>query len=185
MDRLTEMVLTLRLALESVHPGLPGVAMALAAWCFVYVLRTWTPGLWLWFEGLGPKAAGFSNAFQALPSALFGAVFGALGAGDDPTIAALGVLYATCAPALHHGLKILPFVKYTGAVNTALADKLSKTTSFFLCLLCVGCGASQAYEVCSAKTRAEFHLAAEDCDDEACIDALSAKEAAALKECPQ
>jgi hypothetical protein len=103
--------------LQAIHPLLPQLLVMLTTWGTMYGVRRWLPGIWSRCVAWGPTGKALSHAWQALPSAVAGAVAGAAIGGGDVVQAAHGALAGLLAPALHHAAKAAPGLPYRGALG--------------------------------------------------------------------
>ncbi len=91
------------------HPDLARVALATVVFLIVYLVRKLAPSLWLRFEVLSPAlnvesewlSEQLHKLYQALPSAVLGAILGPLMTGGDWRQSALGALNGLAAPVSH------------------------------------------------------------------------------------
>jgi len=104
------------------HPDLARVALATIVFLIVYLVRKLAPSLWLRFEGLSPAlniesewlSEQLHKLYQALPSAVLGAILGPLMTGGDWRQALLGALNGLAAPLSHELLS-----RYQGKLGKA------------------------------------------------------------------
>jgi matrixin len=93
----------------SAHPDLARVCLATIVFLVIYLVRKLLPSLWIRFELLSPAlkiesewlSAQLHKLYQALPSAVLGAVMGPVLLGGDWKQALLGALNGLAAPASH------------------------------------------------------------------------------------
>jgi hypothetical protein len=110
----------LKTLLDSVHPSLFLLTIAFALWGAQWAVRRWLPSVWEfaanlpWIDklSLGEQLTRFDlamrKAWQAVPSAVLGAVLMALATRGDLVDAGIGAAFGLLAPALHELLKALP-----------------------------------------------------------------------------
>jgi hypothetical protein len=116
------MLAHVRDSLAQVHPDFPWVFLATAIWLVQYLLRRFSPKVWVvafsWMPTDLPVLA--QRVLQGLPSALIGAAIPALASGGDATEAVKGALFGALAPLWHHMLKAMPG-PYSGGLAPAKA----------------------------------------------------------------
>ncbi len=121
-------------------------ALPVLLWFVQYLVRRYLPNLWERFANLGPFGSVDAGpvlmlarkAWQALPSAVAGAVVLAAMTGGDVHAAALGAIKGALAPLLHEVLKWSP-LPYQGAT---LTGKLP--VSALLVFLLAGCAPARS-----------------------------------------
>jgi hypothetical protein len=89
----------------AIHPAAPWLLVAVIPFGINWTVRTWAPEVWQTIAELGPVGRAASKAWQAIPSAIIGAIIVSLGTGADLKLAAVGALWALVAPVSHEILK--------------------------------------------------------------------------------
>lgn len=114
MNELTQFAADVRQGLEGIHPQAPWFLLAGLVWLAVFCVRRYYPAAWETLESWGPQGKPAALAFQALPAVIMGAAVAALSAGQDPWVAVYGAVSGAVAPLVHHLLKAIPWLPYTG-----------------------------------------------------------------------
>ena len=101
----------IRLFLESINPLAPWIVLASLVWFAIYLLRKYTPEIWLMLERMGPQNKPASQIIQAIPSLIMGAAAASMASNGDVKTAVMGAVVASIAPVWHHTLKasVLPY----------------------------------------------------------------------------
>lgn len=176
-----------RKALEGWFGVWAWLTVPIVAGAFVYSLRRFTPGLWLWFESYGPKDRKAAQVVQALPSVLVGAGVSAMGANLDPWFAVYGAGAALLAPLAHHALKALP-VPYQGAVRE-MGKRVVRGSTLLVLVVLTGCSGRQRCLLDADRAAHQAYL--DECDGYADTrvcpfgDAIEKRHEEAQKACPQ
>lgn len=119
--------------LASLDPRLPGAAcglVVLAVFSLMYWVRRRFPKIWERCADLAPFLRGdvdpvlaaLRKAWQAVPSAVAGAVMTALLSGGNLRAAELGAVLGLLAPVLHELAKWCPWLSYRGEVGLLPTD---------------------------------------------------------------
>ncbi len=109
MPKLLDHILPLYNVLKGIDPSLPRALFVALVFLTVLAWRKLSPGSWKTFSNVIPVSEADTNWFkatmlkvwQALPSALLGAVYGALGTGGDIVASLKLAALALLAPVVH------------------------------------------------------------------------------------
>lgn len=127
METLMQLLAGLKAMLDGFNPALWPCVVVAALWVAQWAVRRWAPGVWekmadLPFRNeLTEFDKRMRKVWQAIPSAVMGAVLFGLAGGGDIVDAAVGAVFALLAPIFHELLKKLP-IPYRGGTPPA-ADK--------------------------------------------------------------
>jgi hypothetical protein len=169
--------------LTRLHPLFPWSLLTLAIWASVFAIRRWAPLLWTvptlvfvrdWAIAKWPDSddaiLDLWKAWQALPSILAGALFGAWQMGSDPSAAWKGAAAGALAPALHYLLRALPFLPYLGKLGKVRAPGLPMLVFALLAGACAAVNANTVRDarrviaelVCANENAPRLGLSVED-----------------------
>lgn len=124
METLMRLLEGLKALLDGFNPALWPCVVVATLWVVQWAVRRWMPGVWEKAANLPfrDELTAFDKrmrkAWQAIPSAVGGAVLFGLAGGGDIVDAAIGAVFALLAPILHETLKRLP-IPYRGGTSPA------------------------------------------------------------------